>query len=305
MSGDEFWLDVGDGHEIRVEAWGDPAGLPALFLHGGPGSSCQPNHRGLFDSARVRAVFVDQRGSGRSRPKGERRANTTAHLVADLEAVRRHLGIDRWLVTGGSWGATLGLAYAQAHPDRITGLVLRAVFLGTRAELDRAFGASLAGFHPALHADFLGFLPPEERGAPLEAYWRRINHPDPAVHGPAAWAWHDTERALSALRPGSARLAAHAEGGALPSTPFMEAHYFSHACFLEPDQLLREAGRLADIPGVLVQGRYDLLCPPATSAALAAAWPAARVEMVEGAGHGLDEPGVREAVTRAIAALAG
>ena len=197
----ETWLDVGDGHEIRVETWGDPAGAPVLFLHGGPGSGCQPNHRALFDPGRVRAVFVDQRGAGRSRPKGERRANSTAHLVADLEAVRTHLGIERWLVTGGSWGATLALAYAQAHPARVAALALRAVFLGTRAELDWAFGATLATFHPDLHADFLGFLPPEERGAPLEAYWRRILDPDPAVHGPAAWAWYDVERALSELRP--------------------------------------------------------------------------------------------------------
>jgi proline iminopeptidase len=301
----EEWLGVGDGHAIRIENYGDPEGTPALFLHGGPGSGCQPGHRALFDPARVRAIFVDQRGAGRSLPRRARHANTTDHLVADLERVRRHLGSDRWLVIGGSWGATLALAYAEAHPGQVAGLVLRAVFLGTRAELDWAFGPALARFHPALHADFLGLLPPEERGAPLDAYWRRILDPDPAVHAPAAWAWHDTERALSELLPASARLRPHPEGGPLPATPFMEAHYFLHDCFLAPGQLLANAGRLAGIPGRIVQGRYDLLCAPSTSQALADAWDGARLEIIEGAGHSLAHPGVHEAVRLAIAELAG
>ncbi len=304
MSGSEFWLDVGDGHEIRVETWGEARDATVVFLHGGPGSGCRPGQRGLFDPAWVRAVFIDQRGAGGSRPKGARHANTTAHLVADLEAVRCHLGVGRWLVAGGSWGATLGLAYAQAHPARVAGMVLRAVFLGTRRELDRAFGETLARFHPALHEDFVGRLPEEERAAPLEAYWRRILDPDPVVHGPAAWAWHDVERALSELRPGAVGIGVPPADGRLPSTPFMEAHYFSHDCFLAPGQLLREAHRLAGIPGVIVQGRYDLLCPPETSAALAGVWPDARIEIVEAAGHSADDPGVAAAMRAAIAELA-
>jgi proline iminopeptidase len=303
----EAWLEVGDGHVLRVETWGAPGGVPAVYLHGGPGSGCHPAQRSLFDPARLRVAFVDQRGAGRSRPARERRANTTAHLVADLERVREAMGVERWLVVGGSWGATLGLAYAEAYPERVTGLVLRAVFLGTRGELDWAFGEGLRRFHPGLHEDFLAALPEAERAAPLEGYWRRILDPDPSVHVPAARAWFGVERALSELVPGVRRLdlAALRGEGPLPATPFMEAHYFSHGCFLRDGQLLAGAGRLAGIPGVIVQGRYDLLCPPATAHALAAAWPDARVEVVEAAGHSLGHAAVAEAVAAAVRELAG
>ena len=305
MSAESFLLDVGDGHAIHVATTGAAGGIPAVYLHGGPGSGCQPGHRRLFDPARLRAVFIDQRGAGRSRPHGRRVANTTAHLVADMERVRDHLDIDRWLVVGGSWGATLALAYAQTHPERVTGLVLRATFLGTRAEIDRAFGATLAQFYPALQADFLGLLPEAERDRPLDAYWRRILDPDPQVHTPAALAWHATERILSEIAPSADRLPEPGPPPArLPATPFMEAHYFSHGCFLPDDALMAGAERLSGIPGVLVQGRYDLLCPPLTAAALAARWPAAQLRVVPGAGHSLDHPAVIGEVRRAIDALA-
>ncbi|MCO5130848.1 MAG: prolyl aminopeptidase [Xanthobacteraceae bacterium] len=298
-------LPVGDGHEIYVETAGAPDGVPAVYLHGGPGSGCQPDHRQLFDPAHCRAVLFDQRGCGRSRPKGGRDANTLPHLIADMEAIREALGIARWLVSGGSWGATLALAYAQAHSGRVAGLVLRATFLGTRAEVEAAFCEMLPRFHPALNNDFLGLLTPDERRRPLDAYWRRILDPDPAIHGPAARAWHDTERILSTHAPQQTRLdlAAPASSRPLPSTPFMEAHYFSHDCFMAPGQLLANAGRLRGIPGIIVQGRYDLLCPPATARALAAAWSEAEVRVVEGAGHSLSDPGIRAAVTRATADL--
>ncbi len=296
-------LAVGDGHELHVESFGRPDGIPVVFLHGGPGSGCQPAHRALFEPDLFRAVLFDQRGAGRSTPRGGRIANTTAHLLADMEAIRETLGIDRWLVVGGSWGATLALAYAQMHPLRVSGVVLRATFLGTRADLDRAFLETPRVLHPALYEDFLAVLPEAERDDPLPAYWRRILDPDAAIHRRAAFAWHDTERILSTARPTATRLdlaSLDDPARALPSTPFMEAHYFSRDSFLEPGQLLRDAGRLSSIPGVLVQGRYDLLCPPATSHALAARWPAARVAMVEGAGHALSDPGVTEAVTGAL-----
>ncbi len=298
-------LPVGDGHEIYIETVGKADGVPAVYLHGGPGSGCQPDHRQLFDPEHCRAVLFDQRGCGRSRPKGGRDANTLPHLIADMEAIREALGIARWLVSGGSWGATLALAYAQAHPDRVGGLVLRATFLGTRAELEAAFCEMLPRLYPALNDDFLGLLTPDERRSPLDAYWRRILDPDPAIHGPAAWAWHDTERILSTHAPQQTRLdrAAPASSRPLPSTPFMEAHYFRNDCFLTPGQLLAGAARLRGIPGIIVQGRYDLLCPPATAHALAAAWPAAEVRVVEGAGHSLYDPGVRDAVTKATADL--
>ncbi|MGF6307016.1 proline iminopeptidase [Bradyrhizobium sp. i1.8.4] len=297
------WLDVGHSHDLHVESVGREGGIPAVYLHGGPGSGCQPDHRRLFDPERFHAVLFDQRGCGRSRPKGSRHNNTTQHLIADMEKIRERFGFARWMVVGGSWGATLALAYAQAHPERVSGLVLRATFLGTAEELEDVFLRALPRFYPGLYDDFLNFLPENERAAPLAAYYRRILDSDAAVHVPAARAWHDTERTLSEHTPKQTRLDLEASG-ALPSTPFMEAHYFANGCFMRPNQLMDEAGKLAGIPGILVQGRYDLLCPPATSHALAARWPGSEVRIVDGAGHILYDPGIRNAVMKAIADLA-
>jgi proline iminopeptidase len=299
-------VPVGSGHEIYVETIGRADGIPAVYLHGGPGSGCQPDHRRLFDPERFHAVLFDQRGAGRSRPKGSREANTLPHLIADMETIRENLGLGRWMIVGGSWGATLALAYAEAHPARVSGVVLRATFLGTRAELKWAFLESLRCFYPDLSDDFLSVLPPDQREHPLEAYWRRILDPDPAVHGPVAWAWHDTERILSEHAPSRTRLdfAALRSARPLPATPFMEAHYFQNECFMKPNQLVTEAGKLKGIPGIIVQARYDFLCPPSTSHALAAVWPDAEIRIVEGAGHSLYDPGVRDAVMKAIADIA-
>ena len=297
---------VGDGHEIYVESVGRPDGIPAVYLHGGPGSGCQPDHRRLFDPERFCAVLFDQRGAGRSRPKGARDHNTLPHLIADMEMIREKFGFARWMVVGGSWGATLALAYAQAHPERVSGLVLRATFLGTRREVETAFTATLSQFYPALRDDFLSVLGAEERSRPVEAYWRRILDADVAVHGPAARAWHDTERILSEHKPARTRLDLSSLNSTQPppATPFMEAHYFANDCFMAPDQLLSNAGRLAGIHGIIIQGRYDLLCPPETSQALSKAWPDSEVRIVEEAGHSLYDPGVRYAVMKAIADLA-
>lgn len=299
-------MPVGDGHEICVRSFGTPGGVPAVFLHGGPGSGVNESHLGIFDPAACHVVAFDQRGAGLSRPKPGFDGNSTPALIADMERLREAFGFDAWLVVGGSWGATLALAYAQVHPDRVLGLVLRATFLGTRAELDRAFGPTLETFHPALHGDFLGLLPEDERDRPLEAYWRRILDPDPTVHRPFARAWHDTERILSQLAPGRDRLdpaALARTEGPMPSSPFMEAWYFSHDCFLAEAPILENAGRLAGIPGVMVQGRQDLLCPPVMAHALAARWPEARVRVVEAAGHGLEHAALRAAVTEEVAAM--
>jgi proline iminopeptidase len=297
---------VGDGHEIYVETIGRADGIPAVYLHGGPGSGCQADHRRLFDPERFHAVLFDQRGAGRSRPKGRREDNTLAHLIADMETIRDKLGFSRWMIVGGSWGATLALAYAQAHPLRVSGLILRATFLGTREELEGAFLDVLPRFYPGLSEDFIGLLPETERTRPLDAYWRRILDPDPAVHGPFARAWHDTERILSELVAARGRLDRNslASSTSLPATPFMEAHYFQNDCFMRPGQLLEQAGKLEGIPGIIVQGRYDLLCPPATSHALAQVWRDAEIRVVEGAGHTLYDPGVRDALMKAIADMA-
>jgi proline iminopeptidase len=299
-------LPVGDGHEIYVETVGRADGIPAVYLHGGPGSGCQPDHRRLFDPERFHAVLFDQRGAGRSRPKGSREHNTLPDLIADMETIREKFSFERWMVVGGSWGATLALAYAEMHPHRVTGIVLRATFLGTRAELDGAFLDRLPRFYPDLHDDFLSVLPSEERAQPLEAYWRRILDSDAGVHGRFARAWHDTEQILSEHKPGRTRLdiASLRSTRALPTSPFMEAHYFQNDCFMRPGQLMAEAGKLAGIPGIIVQGRYDLLCPPATSHALGALWSESEIRVVEGAGHSLYDPGIRDAVMKAIADMA-
>jgi proline iminopeptidase len=275
-------LPVGDGHDIHVESVGREGGIPAVYLHGGPGSGCQPDHRRLFDPERFHAVLFDQRGSGRSRPKGRREHNTLAHLIADMEVIRAKFGFEKWMVVGGSWGATLALAYAQAHPDRVSGLVLRATFLGTRNELDAAFLETLPRFYPELSEDFIRLVPKAERGQPLEAYWRRILDSNVAVHSPFARAWHDTERILSEHAPSRTRLdlvALKSSGGALPE-------------------------KLKGIAGIIVQGRYDLLCPPLNSHALASRWLEAELRIVQGAGHTLYDPGVRNAVMKAIADMA-
>src|SRR6202158_568087 len=265
-------LPVGDSHEIYVETVGRADGIPAVYLHGGPGSGCQPDHRRLFDPERFHAVLFDQRGAGRSRPKGRREDNTLPHLIADMEMIREKFGFERWIIVGGSWGAPLALAYAQAHPDRVSGIVLRATFLGTRAELEGAFVDVLPRFYPDLSEDFLTVLPREEREQPLDAYWRRLLDPDPAASGPAARAWHDAEQILSTHKPRHVRLDLDSLNStkALPATPFMEAHYFQNNCFMRPIQLPAEA----------------------------------EVRCVEGAGHSLYDPGIRNAVMKAIADLA-
>jgi proline iminopeptidase len=303
---DARMLAVGDGHWLYVEEVGRRDGIPAVFLHGGPGSGAQHAHRRLFDAARFHALLFDQRGAGRSHPYLSTAANTTADLVADIEAIREHFAIDKWLVVGGSWGSTLAIAYAEAFPERVTGLVLRAVFLATRAEVEWAFVEGPQVFRPELFADFVGLLPEPERADPLAAYLRRLADPDPAVHAPAARTWSAYERALSELAPGNTRLSAPSAGGErLPPTPFIEAHYIRNDFFLQPGQLLRDAGRLKGIPGVIVQGRYDLLCPPKTAYALSQAWGNCRLQIMDGAGHAITEPGIMEALAAAVSELGG
>ena len=285
---------------------GDRSRPAAVFLHVGPGSGCAPGHRQLFNANDWFAIFPDQRGAGQSTPSRSRENNTTHHLVADLERIRLHFGIERWLVVGGSWGATLALAYAEAHPERVAGLALRAVFLGTPEELRWAFLTGPARLRPELLAQYLGLLTEAERQDPIAAYYARILDGDPETQRAAAWMWHDVERVLSDANPNPTRVdtTSHADPSRpLPSTALMEAHYFRHDCWLEPGQLLRDAGRLKGIPGLIVQGRYDLLCPPATSFAFQAKWPDAEIRFVEMAGHALGDPKVAEAVTRSIADL--
>jgi proline iminopeptidase len=300
---DARMLDVGDGHWIYVEEVGRKGGVPALFLHGGPGSGAQHWHRSLFDPERHHAFLFDQRGAGRSHPYLSVESNTTAHLVADIERIREHFAIDRWLVVGGSWGSTLALAYAEAHPQRVAALVLRAIFLGTHEEAYWAFVEGPQLFRPELYNDFVSLLTEPERADPLQAYLDRLANPDVAVHGPAARAWSAYERALSKLTPEQTRLPPASAEGRLPPTPFIEAHFIRNDFFLEPGQLVRDAGRLNGIPGVIVQGRYDLLCPPKAAHLVSEAWPGCRLQIMETCGHCMSEPGVADAMSDAVRTL--
>lgn len=302
---DARMVNVGDGHWLYVEEFGRRGGRPCVFLHGGPGSGSQHLHRTLFDPDRDHAILFDQRGSGRSHPYLALTANTTQHLVADIEAIRQHFGIEKWLVTGGSWGSTLALAYAQAHPERVSALVLRALFLGTREEVHWAFDAGPRMFRPELFGAFRDFLPAGERSDPIKAYVSRLLDPAPERHVPAAQMWNSYERALSVLEWTGATLSSSSgEGMRPPPTPIVEAHYISHDFFLAPGQLLSNAGRIAHIPGVIVQGRYDLLCPPKTAQKLAHSWPNCRLQFAETAGHSITEDGVMDALRNAISEFA-
>ncbi len=292
-------LPLDGGHVMYWEEAGSPRGLPVLFLHGGPGAGCTPAYRRFFDPAAYRILLFDQRGAGRSTPGAETQSNTTQHLIRDIETLRRHLSVDRWLVFGGSWGSTLALAYGEAHPERCLGFVLRGVFLGRRAEVDW-FLHGMGTFFPEAHRAFLAPIPPEERGdGLLAAYHRRLMDPDPRVHLPAARAWSRYESACSALRPGPADTAAVAGDRAALSLARLEAHYFKNRLFLRDGQLLDDLHRVEGLPATIVQGRYDVVCPIATADELARAWPGADYMPVPEAGHSAMEFGIRSALVSA------
>ena len=284
-------LAVGARHRVYWETSGNPDGIPVLFVHGGPGSGTSPAQRRFFDPARYRIVLFDQRGSGRSTPHGELADNTTPHLIADMEVLRRHLDIQRWLVFGGSWGSTLALAYAQAHPERCLGLVLRGIFLCRRSEIDW-FLYGIRAFFPEAQRQLAEFIPEDERGDLLTAYHRRLTDPDPAVHQPAAHAWSTFEAACSTLLPNPDLVAAFGSERTALSLARIEAHYFVHDIFLPENSLLDGVGRLRHLPAIIVQGRYDAVCPIVTADTLARAWPEARYAIVPDAGHSAFEPGL-------------
>ena len=289
------FLDVGDGHELYWEESGNPTGVPVVFLHGGPGAGVNPQHRRFFDPDHWRIILFDQRGAGRSKPHASIEDNTTWHLVDDIEKLRTHLGIDRWLVFGGSWGALLALVYAIGHRDRCLGLILRGVFLGRPAELDW-FLNGMGAFFPEAHRAFHEFLPKAERSDVLDGYFRRLTDDDPAIHIPAARAWNAYENACSILVP---RLPVGTGGAPALHLARIEAHYFRHAMFLKDDYILKNAKALQGLPGTIVQGRYDVICPIQTADALAQVWPGVDYVVVPDAGHSALEPPIRRALVRA------
>ena len=293
------YLPLSGEHVMYWEQVGNPHGHPALFLHGGPGAGAGAVHRRFFDPGHWRVVIFDQRGAGRSRPLGSLVDNTTDHLVADIERLRRHLGIERWLLFGGSWGSTLAIAYAQAHPDRVIGCVLRGVFLGRPSEVEW-FMHGLARVFPDAHAAFAGHLPAEERHDLLAGYMRRLNDPNPAIHMAAARAWSAYEGSCSTLLPSPDTVASFAQDRTALGLARIEAHYFQHALFLPPEGLLARMDRLAGVPAEIVQGRYDMICPAETAFDLAAAWRGARLTLIPDAGHSALEPGVRRALVGAV-----
>jgi proline iminopeptidase len=293
-------LRVSDVHEIYWEQSGNPKGKPAVFLHGGPGGGTDPKHRRFFDPRVYRIVMLDQRGCGQSRPHANLEDNTTWHLVSDIEALREHLGIDRWLVFGGSWGSTLAIAYAQKHRERVSEMVLRGIFMFTQAEMDWFYGKGTRVLFPDAWGDFVDILDPEERDAPIAAYHKRLTHEDPKIRGDAANAWSLYECRVATLLP-DPEIEAHCKDPNF-TLPFarIECHYFVHGGFLESEtQLLDAAATLGHIPTSIVHGRYDVICPVRNAWQLHERMPDAHLEIVPDAGHSAFEPGIVSALLEA------
>jgi proline iminopeptidase len=292
-------LDAGDGHRVYWERCGNPAGKPAVFLHGGPGSGCGPDQRRLFDPGKYCVTLFDQRGCGRSTPHASLDANTTWDLVADIERLRALSGVERWLVCGGSWGSTLALAYAQTHPERVSELVLRGIFTLRREELLWFYQAGASWLFPDAWEDFVAPIPPQDRHDLMAAYHRLLTGPDVAARGAAAIAWSQWEGRTITLLPDPGIDAAHGNPHYALAFSRIENHYFVNHGFFDEGQLLRDAHKLAAIPGVIVQGRYDVCTPAKTAWDLHRAWPAAEFYLVDDAGHAYKEPGILDRLIRA------
>ncbi|SMX26211.1 Proline iminopeptidase [Pelagimonas phthalicica] len=300
---DQRMMEVGDGHVIYVEQSGNPDGIPVIVLHGGPGGGCSPAMRRYFDPSVYRVVLFDQRGCGKSRPHASVKNNTTWHLVADIEHIRETLEIEQFIVFGGSWGATLALIYAISHPERVSHLVLRGVFLSTQAELDWFYGGGAGQFWPEPWARFRDMIPVEERGDMITAYYKRLFSGDLREEIKYAQAWSVWENALASVY-------SNGQGGEPPGDyarafARLENHYFVNGGFLEEDGwILNNVDRISHIPGVIVQGRYDMICPPQRAWELAQAWPEADLRMIRNAGHALSEPGISAELVAAMDRIA-
>ncbi|MGR3494535.1 prolyl aminopeptidase [Citreimonas sp.] len=300
---DQRMMDVGAGHRIYVEQCGNPAGVPVIVLHGGPGGGCSPAMRRYFDPKVYRVILFDQRGCGRSRPHASVTDNTTWDLVADIERIREALGIDSFVVFGGSWGATLALIYGITHPERVRHLVLRGVFLMTRRELQWFYGGGAGQFWPEPWARFRDLIPEDEQGDLIHAYHRRLFSGDLRTETRHAQAWSAWENALASVY--SSGQGGEAPGEYARAFARLENHYFVNDGFLERDGwILANADRLADTPGTIVQGRYDMICPPRSAWELARAWPSADLRMIRNAGHALSEPGISAELVRVMDQMA-
>ncbi|HWV50332.1 MAG TPA: prolyl aminopeptidase [Microbacterium sp.] len=298
---DSGMLLVGDGQRVAWEVSGNPEGKPVVFLHGGPGGGTAAWHRRFFDPEKYRIVLFDQRGCGRSTPHAsdpgvDLRFNTTAHLIADIELLRKNLGIEKWQVFGGSWGSALALAYAQTHPDAVTELILRGVFTLRRAELEWFYEGGAAALFPDLWEDFIAPIPVLERNRMIEAYHRRLTDPDPAVHVPAAVAWSTWEASTITLRPDADTVERMTNPDAAVAFARIESHFFVNRGWFAEGQLIAGVDAIRHIPAVIVQGRYDVCTPMMTAWDLHRAWPEAEFVIVEDAGHAASEPGIQRAL---------
>lgn len=292
-------LDTGDGHRIRWERVGTRGATPAVFLHGGPGGGIAPAHRQLFDPARYDVILFDQRGCGQSTPFASLENNTTWHLVADIERLREMAGFEKWVVFGGSWGSTLALAYAETHPARTSALVVRGIYMLRPSELDWYYRFGVSEMFPDKWERLLAPIPEAERGDILRAYHKRLTGPDEAIQRAVGQVWSRWEGETITLLPDPALGDRMGEEDFAHAFARIETHFFVHDGWLEENQLLRDAHRLADIPGVIVHGRYDMPCPARSAWDLHKAWPRAEFHLVEGAGHAFSEPGILDRLIRA------
>ena len=297
-------LAVDPPHELYVEESGNPAGIPVLFVHGGPGSGCQPRNRCFFDPETYRIVLFDQRGAGRSTPHAELSGNDTSALVRDMDSIRTLLGIERWVLFGGSWGSTLSLAYAETHPERVLAMILRGIFLCRRQDLLWFYQDGASRVFPDHWRDYAEHIPEEERGDFMAAYYRRLTGANEIARMSAAKAWSLWEAQCATLRPNQDVIEHFSDPHTALSLARIEAHYFVNNAFLAEGQLLANASRIQEIPGFIIHGRYDMVCPVDNAFALHAAWPNAELQIVREAGHAAAEPGITDALLRATREVA-
>jgi len=293
-------IAVDPPHELFVEESGNPDGIPVLVVHGGPGGGCEDYHRRFFDAERYRIILMDQRGAGRSRPLAEFVGNTTQNLVDDIETVRTFLGVDRWILFGGSWGSTLSLVYAQSHPDRVLGLVLRGIFLCRPRDIHWFYQEGASRVFPDYWRDFLAPIPEGERGDLVAAYYRRLTSSNELEQMQAAKAWSIWEGRCATLHPNPRVVEHFGHPHVAIALARIECHYFMNNAFLEDDQIVRDAALLKDIPGIIVHGRYDMVCPLDNALALSQAWPEADLRIIRDAGHSASEPAIIDALMRGV-----
>lgn len=300
----DFFLKVDDTHELYVEECGNPDGFPAVFVHGGPGAGCETWHRQFFDPELYRIILFDQRGAGRSRPHASLANNTTTHLVDDMERLRERLGIDKWLVFGGSWGSTLALVYAQTHPERVTGLILRGIFLCRPKEIDWFYQQGANRIFPDYWESFIEHIPEEERHNLVQAHHKRLVGDDEVARMASAKAWSIWEGRASNLHQKKSVVDFFGSAHTAMALARIEAHYFVNNSFLDDNQILKNMDRLQEIPGVIVHGRYDIVCPLESAWELHQSWPGSVLEIIPDAGHSASEPGITDALVRATIDMA-